>query len=80
MASEMVKDGTLNPDGSTFVLDIKHPRPLPKAYTVKQSESMKALGDKTYGYYASEKKSLIQSFSLGALLFQMNTFWSSKKN
>lgn len=80
MASEMVKDGTLNPDDSTFVLDIKHPRPLPKAYTVKQSESMKALGDKTYGYYASEKKSLIQSFSLGALLFQMNTFWSSKKN
>lgn len=80
MASEMVKDGTLNPDGSTFVLDMKHPRPLPKAYTVRQSESMKALGDKTYGYYASEKKSLIQSFTLGALLFQMNTFWSSKKN
>jgi len=33
--------------------------PLPKAYTVRQSESMKALGDKTYGYYSSEKKSLI---------------------
>lgn len=80
MASEMVKDGTLNPDGSIFVLDMKNPRPLPKAYTVRQSESMKALGDKTYGYYASEKKSLIQSFTLGALLFQMNTFWSSKKN
>lgn len=80
MASEMVKDGTLNPDGSKFVLDINHPKPLPKAYTVRQSESMKALGDKTYGYYASEKKSLIQSFTLGALVFQMNTFWSSKKN
>ena len=80
MADEMVKDGTLNPDGTKFVKDMKSPKPLPKAYTVKQSESMKALGDKTYGYYASEKKSLIQSFTLGAIIFQMNTFWSSKKN
>ena len=80
MADEMVKDGTLNPDGSKFVKDMKNPQPLPKAYTVKQSESMKALGDKTYGYYASEKKSLVQSFTIGALIFQMNTFWSSKKN
>lgn len=80
MADEMVKDGTLNPDGSKFVKNMKHPIPLPKAYTVRQSESMKALGDKTYGYYASEKKSLIQSFTLGAIIFQMNTFWSSKKN
>ena len=80
MADEMVKDGTLNSDGTKFVKDMKNPMPLPKAYTVKQSESMKALGDKTYGYYASEKKSLIQSFTIGALIFQMNTFWSSKKN
>jgi len=41
---------------------------------------MKSLGDKIYGYYASEKKSLIQAFTLGAIIFQMNTFWSSKKN
>lgn len=80
MADEMVKDGTLNPDGTLFVKDMKNPHPLPKAYTVRQSESMKALGDKTYGYYASEKKSLIQSFTIGAMIFQMNTFWSSKKN
>lgn len=80
MADEMVKDRTLNPDGTNFVKDMKNPKPLPKAYTVKQSESMKALGDKTYGYYASEKKSLIQSFTIGAIIFQMNTFWSSKKN
>lgn len=80
MADEMVKDGTLNSDGTKFVKDMKNPQPLPKAYTVRQSESMKALGDKTYGYYASEKKSLIQSFTIGAIIFQMNTFWSSKKN
>lgn len=80
MADEMVKDGTLNSDGTKFVKNMKNPQPLPKAYTVRQSESMKALGDKTYGYYASEKKSLIQSFTIGAIIFQMNTFWSSKKN
>jgi len=33
--------------------------PLPKPYTTKQSESIKALCDKTYGYYSSEKKSMI---------------------
>ena len=80
MAKEMVQDGTLNDDGTKFVLDFKNPKPLPKAYTVRQSESMKSLGDKIYGYYASEKKSLIQAFTLGAMIFQMNTFWSSKKN
>lgn len=80
MAKEMVNDGTINPDGTKFILNMKKPMPLPKAYTVRQSESMKALGDKTYGYYSSEKKSLIQSYTLGALVFQMNTFWSSKKN
>jgi len=35
MADEMVKDGTLNPDGTKFVKDMKNPKPLPKAYTVK---------------------------------------------
>ena len=80
MAQDFVREGAVNPDGTLFELDINHPKALPKAYTVKQSEAMKALGDRTYGYYASEKKSLIQSFTLGALFFQMNTFWSSKKN
>ena len=80
MAKEMVKDGTLNDDGTKFTIDMNNPKPLPKAYTVRQSESMKSLGDKIYGYYASEKKSLIQAFTLGAIIFQMNTFWSSKKN
>ena len=80
MAQDFVREGAINPDGTLFTLDINHPKALPKAYTVKQSEAMKALGDRIYGYYASEKKSLIQSFTLGAVFFQMNTFWSSKKN
>lgn len=41
---------------------------------------MKALADRIYGYYSHEKKSLIQSYTLGALFMQMATYWSSKKN
>ena len=63
-----------------FVLDIKHPKPLPRAYTVKEAESIKSICDMTYGYYSHEKRSLIQSTTLGAILMQMNTYWSSKKN
>jgi len=44
------------------------------------AESMKALGDKIYGYYSSEKKSMVQAYTIGSLIFQMNTYWSSKKN
>jgi hypothetical protein len=41
---------------------------------------MKALSDLTYGYYSHEKKSLVQSTSIGAMFLQMATYWSSKKN
>ena len=82
VAQEFVQEGAINADGTEFVLNkiqIK-PNPLPRAYTNKQSESLKALSDKIYGYYSHEKKSMIQAHSLGALFMQMNTFWSSKKN
>lgn len=69
-----------NEDGSDFILDLKNPQALPKAYTIQQSESMKALADLVYGYYSHEKKSLMQSYTLGAMFFQMATYWSSKKN
>jgi len=61
-------------------LDLENPKPLPRAYTVQEAESIKALADRMYGYYSHEKKSLIQSFTIGALFFQMNTFFSSLKN
>lgn len=80
MAQEFVHTGAKNPDGSLFVYDAENPKPLPRAYTTKQSESMKALGDKLYGYYAHEKRSMIQATTIGAMFMQMNTFWSSKKN
>jgi hypothetical protein len=50
-------------------LDLQHPKPLPRAYTNKQAESMKALGDRIYGYYSHEKKSLIQATTIGSLFF-----------
>jgi len=41
---------------------------------------MKALADRIYGYYAHEKKSMINSMWLGSLFMQMNTYFSAKKN
>ena len=63
-----------------FEVNINNPIPLPRAYTVKEAESIKSMADMVYGYYSHEKKSLIQSTTAGALFMQMNTFWSSKKN
>ena len=63
-----------------FKLRMNDPMPLPRAYTTKQSESMKSLGDDIYGYYSHEKKSLIMSTVLGSLWLQFKTYWSGKKN
>ncbi len=63
-----------------FKLDMSKPMPLPRAYTNKQAESMKSLGDDIYGYYSHEKKSLIMSTTLGSLWLQFKTYWSGKKN
>jgi len=38
------------------------------------------MADKMYGYYSHEKKALMQSSLIGALFWQMNTYWSGKKN
>lgn len=76
MAHQLVKEHTRNEDGSLFRVGDA----LPKAYTVQQSESHKALADSIYGYYSHEKKSMFQSTLIGGLFFQMCTYWSSKKN
>lgn len=75
-ANQMVRENTRNADGSIFRVG----QALPKAYTVQQSESHKALADSIYGYYSHEKKSMFQSTLIGGLFFQMCTYWSSKKN
>lgn len=80
IARQLVEEGAKNSDGTLFEFDLNNPKPLPKAYTNRQSESMKALADRIYGYYAHEKKSMINSTWIGSMLMQMNTFWSAKKN
>lgn len=80
MMKEFISEGVLDENGEPLKLDLNNPVALPRAYTTKQAESMKALGDKIYGYYSHEKRSMIQSYTLGALFMQMHTYWSSKKN
>lgn len=85
MAQQFMQERVKNSNGTLFEFDIHNFDPnhiisLPRAYTNQQAESMKALSDKIYGYYSSEKKSLCQSGLIGGLLLQMNTYWSSKKN
>ena len=80
IAKQFVVEHTKNKDGSDFELNMKNPRPLPRAYTNKEAESMKSLGDDIYGYYSHEKKSLIMSTLLGGMWLQFKTYWSSKKN
>lgn len=84
MMDEFVNEQASYNDGTPVervqVIDGAEIVPLPRAYTTRQSESMKALGDKIYGYYSHEKRSMMQSYTVGALFWQMNTFWSSKKN
>ena len=80
MGQQFEQEGARNEDGSLFKLDLKNIQSLPKAYTNQQSEGMKALSDRIYGYYAHEKKSMIHSSLVGAMLMQMNTYWSAKKN
>ena len=80
IAREFELEGALDLNGQLFRVDLEKPVALPRAYTNKQSESLKAFGDKLYGYYSHEKKSMIQAYSLGTLFMQMNTYWSSKKN
>ena len=80
MARQFMAEHAVDDKGNDFELDITNPKPLPRAYTTQQSESMKSLSDLIYGYYSHEKKSLVQSTTLGAMVMQMSTYWSSKKN
>lgn len=80
IAQQFVNEHVRNEDGTLFELNINDPRPLPRAYTNKQAESMKSLGDNIYGYYSHEKKSLIMSTAVGSLWLQFRTYWSGKKN
>lgn len=80
---QMMKERVRNADGTLFNLynaDKTINKKLPKAYTAQQSDSHKDVADTYYGYYTEERKALIQAYGIGAMLMQMNTYWSSKKN
>lgn len=78
--NQMAKEGTkIKQSDGTYRL-IQEGDILPKAYTTQQSEAYKSISDMLYGYYAHEKKALIQSELAGSLLLQMYTYWSGKKN
>lgn len=79
-AKQFAVEHAKNPDGTDFKLDMSNPMPLPRAYTNKEAESMKSLGDDIYGYYSHEKKSMIMSTMIGSMWLQFKTYWSGKKN
>lgn len=80
IATQFVNEHTKNKDGSDFILNMNDPKPLPRAYTSKQVESMKNLADNIYGYYSHENKSLMMSQMIGSMWLQFKTYWSAKKN
>lgn len=80
VAKQFINENAKNSDGTPFVLNMSKPNPLPRAYTNREAESMKSLGDDIYGYYSHEKKSLIMSTAIGSLWLQFRTYWSGKKN
>lgn len=80
VASQFVSEHAKNADGTEFKLNMSNPMPLPRAYTNREAESMKALGDRIYGYYSHEKKSLVMSSFIGSMWMQFKTYWSSKKD
>lgn len=75
-AKQFKEEGVLNEDGTEFEIGDA----LPRAYTNKEANSMKAIADNIYGYYNSETKSMMGSLLLGGLFTQMKTYWSAKKN
>jgi hypothetical protein len=75
-----VNEGAKNLDGTLFELNISNPKPLPRAYTVQESESRKDVADGLFGYYDHTKKALFFGTYLGSLIGQMRTYWSAKKN
>lgn len=84
IAKQFVNENTMTIDKNgkviPFELNMSKPMALPRAYTNKEAESMKSLGDNIYGYYSHEKKSLIMSTCVGSLWLQFRTYWSGKKN
>ena len=78
-AKQFMRENAKNVDGTLYKMDLNNPS-LPRAYTNQQAEAYKALSDNIYGFYSSEKKSLMHSTILGSMWLQMRTYFSGKKN
>lgn len=53
-------------------------KPLPRAYTINQRNSIKEIADLAYGFYDHEAKSLIDHKFIGLVWKQFMTFWTAK--
>lgn len=80
VAKQFEKEGTRDDKGNLFTIKLGEKKALPRAYTNLEAESMKSLCDTLYGYYSHERKSMIQSTTIGAMWMQYRTYWSGKKN
>lgn len=80
IAQQFEREGVKDKDGNIFHVEMGEKKALPRAYTNQEAESMKSLCDTLYGYYSHERKSMIQSTTIGALWMQYRTYWSGKKN
>jgi hypothetical protein len=66
----MINEGVKDSNGNLFKLGTEsEPTPLPKAYSNKESEARKAVGDNVYGYFDSTKKAMVHNTLGGCMLF-----------
>lgn len=69
---------TLNEDGTVTHNDISS-WALPRAYTLKERDSLKSFSDTTFGYYDKETKSWFYKTAFGVVFKQFMAYGSSKK-
>lgn len=81
VAKQLIQEGVKDENGKPFALGSEsEPVALPKAYSNKESEARKAVGDNIYGYFDHTKKTLLAGTLAGSMILQMRTYWSAKKN
>lgn len=75
MVEQFQKEGFKKEDGSLLDPNEFY---LPRAYTIKQSQSLKEISDLAYGFYDHEAKSLNDHKFFGLVFKQFMAFWTAK--
>lgn len=75
MIEQFQKEGFTKPNGETLSTEELY---LPRAYTVKQKQSMKEVSDTAYGFYDHEARSLNDHKFFGLIFKQFMAFWTAK--